>query len=186
MYTYGINNADCIYSLTAAAAFRGSTAVCQGQLIHVCTTSLTTCPLNTYTQQSCLKSPRSLTWSRLQTPEWERNMSFKDWGVTHSCLIEQQAWIWDFVQWHHKDTIGTQLPMAPGIDTTGFLMKAFSLNNENRNHSLFRFNTVAKSRENYTIVVIQIRWLLVFINHGENTKVLKAVRRKGFLLKNKS
>lgn len=183
MYIYGINNTDCIYSLTGAAAFQGSTSVCQGQLIHVwARTSLMTCPLNTYTQQSCLKS---LTWSRLQTPEGERNMSFKDWGVTHSCLIEQQAWIWDFVQWHHKDNIGTQLPMALGIDTMGFLMKAFSLNNKNRNHSLFRFNTVAQRRESYTIVVIPIRWLLVFINHGENTKVLKAIRRKGFLLKNK-
>lgn len=56
------------------------------------------------------------------------------------------------------------------------LMKVFSLNSEDRNPNVFRFNTAAQSKESYSI---QTDKLTAGIHKSRrNTEVLNAIRRR--------
>lgn len=55
------------------------------------------------------------------------------------------------------------------------LMKVFSLNSEDRNQNVFRFNTAAQSKESYSI---QTDKLTTGVHKSRrNTEVLSAIRK---------
>ena len=58
------------------------------------------------------------------------------------------------------------------------LMKVFSLNSEDRNQNVFRFNRAAQSKEGYSI---QTDKLTTGVHKSQrNTEVLNAIRKKVF------
>ena len=58
------------------------------------------------------------------------------------------------------------------------LMKVFSLNSEDRNQNVFRFNTAAQSKKSYSI---QTDKLTAGVHKSRrNTEVLNAIRKKVF------
>lgn len=68
--------------------------------------------------------------------------------------------------------------MALETEPMDLLMKVFSLNSEDRNLNVFRFNTAAQSKESYSI---QTDKLTAGIHKSRrNTEVLNAIRRRRF------
>lgn len=58
------------------------------------------------------------------------------------------------------------------------LMKVFSLNSEDRNQNVFRFNTAAQSKESYSIQTDKLT--AGVYKSRRNTEVLSAIRKKVF------
>lgn len=68
--------------------------------------------------------------------------------------------------------------MALETELMDLLMKVFSLNSEDRNPNVFRFNTAAQSKESYSI---QTDKLTAGVHKSRrNTEVLNAIRRRRF------
>lgn len=68
--------------------------------------------------------------------------------------------------------------MALETEPMDLLMKVFSLNSEDRNLNVFRFNTAAQSKESYSI---QTDKLTAGVHKSRrNTEVLNAIRRRRF------